>query len=110
MFSDMTLFVVFTVVLVALALPLGRYMTNVFFGENKIVGKFFLPIERIFYRLAGVNEKGNELAAVCHRSYTIQCIWCSFFVPYPNDSTGVATQSTKFWLCGNLAFGTKYGD
>jgi K+-transporting ATPase ATPase A chain len=57
MFSDMTLFVVFTVVLVALALPLGRYMTNVFFGENKIVGKFFLPIERIFYRLAGVNEK-----------------------------------------------------
>ncbi|SEJ41741.1 K+-transporting ATPase ATPase A chain [Propionispira arboris] len=57
MFSDMTLFVVFAVVLIAIALPLGRYMTNVFFGENKIVGKFFLPIERIFYRLAGVNEK-----------------------------------------------------
>lgn len=53
----MTLFVVFAVVLIAIALPLGRYMTNVFFGENKIVGKFFLPIERIFYRLAGVNEK-----------------------------------------------------
>jgi len=57
MFSDMTLFVVFAVVLVALALPLGRYMTNVFFCENKIVGKLFLPIERILYRLAGVNEK-----------------------------------------------------
>lgn len=57
MFSDIVLFVVFVVVLIALALPLGHYMANVFYGENKIVGKFFLPIERILYRFAGVDEK-----------------------------------------------------
>jgi len=55
MFSDITLFVIFVLVLIAMALPLGTYMADVFYGENKLVGKFFLPLERGFYRLAGVD-------------------------------------------------------
>jgi len=55
MFSDITLFVIFVLVLIAIALPLGTYMADVFYGENKLVGKFFLPLERGFYRLAGVD-------------------------------------------------------
>ena len=55
MFNDIALFVIFAVVLIAMARPLGTYMADVFFEENKGGGKFFLPVERKIYRLAGVD-------------------------------------------------------
>lgn len=56
MFTDIILFVAFIVVLFAIAFPLGNYMAKVFYGENKTLGKIFLPIEKLIYRFAGVNE------------------------------------------------------
>ncbi|MDF2563624.1 MAG: Potassium-transporting ATPase chain [Massilibacillus sp.] len=56
MFNDIFLFVTFIAVLIAMAFPLGNYMAKVFYGENEKLGKLFLPIEKLIYRFAGVNE------------------------------------------------------
>ncbi|MFO0756375.1 MAG: potassium-transporting ATPase subunit KdpA [Byssovorax sp.] len=46
---------VFFALLALLALPLGRYMTRVFAGENASTARLLGPVERLFYRLAGVD-------------------------------------------------------
>ncbi len=57
MSKDFMLFAIFFIVLVSLALPLGRYLEGVFFGQGKKQDQFFGPIERVFYRLAGIDER-----------------------------------------------------
>ncbi len=53
-------FVVFGVVLMALAYPLGGYMARVYGGEARLAGKVLGPIERLLYRLGGV-EPAEEM-------------------------------------------------
>jgi potassium-transporting ATPase potassium-binding subunit len=45
----------FIVVLVAVAIPLGRYMTAVLDGSSVAVRKIGRPVEHLLYRLAGVD-------------------------------------------------------
>jgi potassium-transporting ATPase potassium-binding subunit len=47
-------FTAFFVVLVGLSLPLGSYMARVYSGQARIVQRGLGPLERLFYRLAGV--------------------------------------------------------
>jgi potassium-transporting ATPase potassium-binding subunit len=47
---------VYFAVLLLLVKPLGSYMARVFEGEPVLLGKVLGPIERLFYRLAGVRE------------------------------------------------------
>jgi potassium-transporting ATPase potassium-binding subunit len=44
----------FLLALIGLGLPLGSYMARVYEGKATIAEKVFGPIERLFYRLAGV--------------------------------------------------------
>ncbi|HEY4297355.1 MAG TPA: potassium-transporting ATPase subunit KdpA [Paraburkholderia sp.] len=48
---------VFIVVLIVLAIPLGRYMASVFEGRSVVVRKIGRPVERLFYWIAGVNPE-----------------------------------------------------
>ncbi|WP_250492140.1 potassium-transporting ATPase subunit KdpA [Caballeronia sp. GAWG1-1] len=48
----------FIVVLIALAIPLGRYIANVLDGSSVIVRKT-RPVERFIYRLAGVDPEAE---------------------------------------------------
>ncbi len=48
----------FFVVLLACVVPLGRYMAKVY-GENPPVQGFFGPIERLLYRIFGVDPKSE---------------------------------------------------
>ena len=47
--------VVYMVVLIALAKPLGAYMAAVYEGRS-VVNRLFAPVERGFYRLIGTRE------------------------------------------------------
>ncbi|AAQ59275.1 potassium-transporting ATPase subunit KdpA [Chromobacterium violaceum] len=47
----------FLVVLIALAWPLGAYMTRVMQGENIGPARWCAPLERGFYRLAGIKQE-----------------------------------------------------
>src|SRR5260370_36588922 len=45
---------------VALTRPLGIYMYNVFERQTPLLPRLFGPIERICYRLSGVDEKKEQ--------------------------------------------------
>jgi K+-transporting ATPase ATPase A chain len=47
--------VFFLAVLVLLTKPLGIYMARVYSGERTILHRVLSPLERLFYRLAGIN-------------------------------------------------------
>ena len=51
---------VFFILILALTKPLGAYMTRVFAGERTWLSPLFSPIEKLFYRLAGVDEKHEQ--------------------------------------------------
>jgi len=47
---------VFLLVLVALAIPLGHYMARVFSGEKSFLDRLMQPMERLIYKISGVDE------------------------------------------------------
>jgi potassium-transporting ATPase potassium-binding subunit len=50
----------FGAVIVLLVKPLGGYMTHVFAGERTFLSPVLGPLERLFYRLSGVDEKSDQ--------------------------------------------------
>ncbi|MDR5779025.1 potassium-transporting ATPase subunit KdpA [Caballeronia sp. LZ065] len=49
----------FIAVLIALAVPLGRYMSSVFEGTSLVVRRIGAPVEQLLYRLAGVDSEAE---------------------------------------------------
>ncbi|MBU6489207.1 MAG: potassium-transporting ATPase subunit KdpA, partial [Burkholderiales bacterium] len=49
----------FIVVLIALAIPAGRYMAAVFDGSSVLVRRIGKPVERLLYKVAGVDENAE---------------------------------------------------
>ena len=52
--------VLYAVVLVALAVPLGAYMARVYTGKARIAQRLLGPIERVLYRLFGIQEDQEQ--------------------------------------------------
>lgn len=50
----------YLLVLLALTKPLGIYMTKIFNGKPIFLSKIFGPIERLIYRICGVDEKAEH--------------------------------------------------
>jgi potassium-transporting ATPase potassium-binding subunit len=50
----------FLVVLVALVQPLGRYMAHVYEGERTWLSALLSPLERLVYRVAGVDPRSEQ--------------------------------------------------
>ncbi len=50
----------YSLVILAITKPLGLYMFRVFEGEQQPMPRFFGPIERMLYRLCGVNPKEQQ--------------------------------------------------
>ena len=42
-------------ILVVIALPLGKYIKKVMFGEKAILSRFLNPVEALIYRITGVD-------------------------------------------------------
>src|SRR3984957_16382530 len=57
----------FCVIVVALAAPLGAYMTRVFNGERTFLSPILRPIEIAIYKIAGVDERQEQHAV----TYTV---------------------------------------
>ncbi|GBG58161.1 potassium-transporting ATPase potassium-binding subunit [Sporomusaceae bacterium FL31] len=57
MMSDIMVFLIYLIALMAFAYPLGKYMAAIFdLGKQSLFDGFFRPIERWVYRLTGVND------------------------------------------------------
>lgn len=52
--------VVFTAIVAAIAVPLGLYMARVFAGERTFLSPVLGPVERVFYRISGVNADNEQ--------------------------------------------------
>jgi K+-transporting ATPase ATPase A chain len=50
----------FCVVIIAITVPLGGYMTRVFAGERTLLSPVLRPVERVLYRLSGVDETAEQ--------------------------------------------------
>ena len=62
MSKDIVLFSFFLCIVFLAALPLGRYLELVFFTGSKTMDRIFSPLEKILFRLAGIDEK-KEMTA-----------------------------------------------
>jgi potassium-transporting ATPase potassium-binding subunit len=56
-FNGIVQVVVFLSILILSAKPLGIYIARVFEGRPVVLNKWFLPIERLIYRLCGINPE-----------------------------------------------------
>lgn len=52
--------IIFLVLLLLITKPLGLYMTRVFAGERTWLTPIFAPVERLFYKLAGINPEEEQ--------------------------------------------------
>ncbi len=57
MMTDMIMFGLFFIVVLLLAWPLGKYMAKVFTIERTFLDPVLQPLERLLYRLAGINPE-----------------------------------------------------
>lgn len=51
---------IFFVAIFLLTKPLGGYMTRVFAGERTFLSPILRPLEKLFYRVAGVNPDEEQ--------------------------------------------------
>jgi len=58
--NDFVQLLVYFVVLIALAIPLGRYMAKVYQGEKTFMDRVMGPLERLIYRICGI-DAGKEM-------------------------------------------------
>ncbi|WP_182186435.1 potassium-transporting ATPase subunit KdpA [Pectinatus frisingensis] len=75
MLKDMILFLLFFLVLFLLARPLGKYISKVFTGEKTCFDKIMRPIEKIIYKLVGIDENQE----MTWRQYAAAVIWFHVF-------------------------------
>jgi potassium-transporting ATPase potassium-binding subunit len=57
---DVLLFAAYAVALIGLAVPLGRYMADVYGGKKTVITRIFAPVESAIYRLTGI-EPGKSM-------------------------------------------------
>jgi K+-transporting ATPase ATPase A chain len=65
--TDIFQLLLYLVILIALAVPLGRYMFKVYTGERTLPDRVLRPLERLTYRLAGIDAE-KEMG---WREYTV---------------------------------------
>src|SRR5579859_1719654 len=51
---------IFLVIVLLLSKPLGLYMYKIFNGERTWLSPVFVPVERFFYRLCGINPEEEQ--------------------------------------------------
>ena len=51
---------VYFALLTVLTRPLGGFLFRVFEGQSTLIGRVLGPVERVFYKLAGVDAKAEQ--------------------------------------------------
>ncbi len=51
---------IFLVIVLLVTKPIGLYMTKIFAGERTWLSPVFVPVERLFYRLSGINPEEEQ--------------------------------------------------
>src|ERR1700733_8258530 len=51
---------IYFVIIIALTKPFGGYMTRIFAGERTFLSPVFQPLEKLFYRIAGIDPEEEQ--------------------------------------------------
>jgi K+-transporting ATPase A subunit len=66
--------IVFLLILLLLTRPMGLYLTAVFSGERTWLAPVLGPVERLFYRLCGIDPaEEQKWTGLCHCYAALQC-------------------------------------
>ncbi|SDW46075.1 K+-transporting ATPase ATPase A chain [Marininema mesophilum] len=55
--SALIQYTVIIILLILIAIPLGRYIASIFSNENHRTDRFFLPMEKVIFRLSGIDNR-----------------------------------------------------
>lgn len=108
----------YVVVLLALAKPLGSYMARVYSGERTLLDRVVDPIERLFYRLMGVRP-GAEMAwhtyAIAMMIFNIAGLIVVYavqrlqgYLPLNPEGLGAVTTHSSFNTASSFASNTNW--
>ena len=93
---------------VALAIPLGRYIGNIFSNEKTWMDRIFDPIDQLFYKLSGINPE-REMTWKQHLTalLTINLVWfIAAMLVLTNMSWLPLNPDNNPSMSGDLAFNT----
>ena len=51
---------IFLVIVLLVTKPIGLYLTKIFAGERTWLSPVFVPVERLFYRLSGIDPEVEQ--------------------------------------------------
>ncbi len=71
---------IFLVLVVACARPMGRYLFRVFSGQSTVLDRVASPVERLTYRLTGINPDGEMTWSVYALSVIMFALVCLVFL------------------------------
>ncbi|UJR82901.1 potassium-transporting ATPase subunit KdpA [Sandaracinus amylolyticus] len=109
---------VYLVVLTAIAVPLGEYMARVYGGTSKVADRILGPIERLFYRAAGVDPTREQ----SWKEYTLSVLLFSAagmllvyllqraqaFLPLNPDELGAVAPEVSFNTAASFTSNTNW--
>ena len=99
---------VYFVLLTVLTRPLGGYLHRVFEGERTVLGRVFGPVERGFYKLAGVDPRAEQHwtgYALAMLVFNLVCFVTLFFLQLYQHKLPLNPQGMS-GLTPDLAFNT----
>src|ERR1035437_1622752 len=109
---DMLLLAVFVALLTLLTKPVGTYMAHVFQGERTFADPLFKPIERLIYRVTGVNPE-HEMKWTTYAYAFLAFNFVSFaalylttrlqgFLPFNPQHIGAASPDLAFNIAASM--------
>ena len=108
----------FMVVLLALAKPLGAFMARVFQRERTFLDPIFAPLERLIYRLCGINPdeemdwKANAIAMLLFNVVGLFVVYAlqrlQQFLPWNPQSLGAVSPDSSFNTAVSFASNTNW--
>src|SRR6201996_361035 len=66
---------IYFIIIILITKPLGGYLTHVFNGERRFLSPIFVPVEKLFYRIAGIDPEDEQRWTV----YAISMLFFSLF-------------------------------
>ena len=60
MINDLIIFILFIVLLLILAFPLGRYMEKVFSDKKTFFDILLKPVEKMIYKITGIKNEEEK--------------------------------------------------
>ena len=110
MISESIFFVFFLVSLLLCAWPLGNYMNKVFAMEKTLLDPVFSPIERMVYKITGVNwEKEMNWKEYTLSLLLFHAVGLTGTLPASDVSEPVSRKSGEASWSSALGHGFEYG-